>query len=72
MGKKPFLQPEDIVVAVGVVVIVIAIGLWIRSNAQTWSLATLSFGCLTVIGVCLIIAGLVDKRGLKGLSEPDK
>jgi hypothetical protein len=37
MGKKPFRQPssEDIVVAVGVAVIVIVLGLWIRSNVQT-------------------------------------
>ncbi len=42
--------------------IFIALGLWLRGSAETWSLATLSFVCLTVIGACLIIAGLVDKR----------
>ncbi len=64
MTKTPTYQLafENIVIAVGVAVILIALGLWLRSSAETWSLATLSFVCLTTIGTCLIIAGLVDRR----------
>ena len=64
MRKEPSHRfvSENIAIALGVTVIFIALGLWPRSSAETWSLVTLSFMCMTVIGACLIIAGLVDKR----------
>jgi hypothetical protein len=64
MSEKPTRHYtfEDIVINIGAAIIILALGLRIGSSVEVWSVMTLSFVCIAVIGACLIIAGIVDKR----------
>lgn len=70
MSEKPsrHYTLENIVITIGSVLIILALGLRIGSSVEVWSLTTLSFVCIAVIGACLIIAGILDKR--QGSIEP--
>jgi len=69
MSEKPsrHYTLENVLITTGAVLIILALGLRIGSSVEVWSLTTLSFVCVAVIGGCLIIAGTLDKR--QGSSE---
>lgn len=64
MSEKPtrHYAQENIAIAIGVALVILAIGLKIGGNIEISSLMNLAFICIAIVGASLITAGIIDKR----------